>query len=952
MAVYSYNKTFQRVIFIALIISGILLGLVWVKRVLQHHHSTLQQVQDNYETLRKAEVKTIIDELISEIEFHKYEVENQLKKSIAEKMRTALAVVESIYWDARDKRSEDDVKNLIIKTLMSMHLFEGRGYYWVHDTDHTLLAHPHRHLSIGQNDFHYRDSLGNFVIQDMVKTALTSPDGGFISYSWINPQVPDLKENSIEVQKKIAFVQLFEPYNWVIGVAEYVEDVTAQTQESMIKRIAQIRYGEAGYIFNHSREGVNLNHIEQSNIGKNRWDLSDASGLKIVQELDRVGRQPGGGFLEYYASIDPRTQLPAKKISYIRSVDDWGWVLGGGVYLEDIHQQVAQLKAGMTHQLQANIWVAIIALMVTLIVIYFIFREFFGRFSRELHYLTTKDASGAIVPINVDRFRIQELHEIATELGQYQDQSKQMEQALRESEERLSLGLNATNSGMWDWNLKTGGVYFDTTYFTVSGYEPDEFPHDYLEWEKRVHPDDVDRAKAAIEAYLSGKSLAFYVEFRFRKKDGTWSWILGQGRVFECDVAGNPIRFVGAHTDITERKRAEEEKEKLQAQLTQARKMESVGQLAGGVAHDFNNMLGVILGYAQLAMRKVGPDEPLYANLDEIRKAAERSANLTQQLLAFARQQTVAPKVLDINEAVNDMLNMLRRMIGEDMDLAWRPGCNLRSIFIDPSQMDQILTNLCVNARDAIANTGKITIETASVSFDDAYCADHAGFVPGEFVMLAVSDDGCGMNAETLSHLFEPFFSTKEMGKGTGLGLATVYGIVKQNNGFINVYSEPGHGTIFKIYLPQYAAKAAPRPEQELAPVLPAGGEIILLVEDEPAILEVTSMMLEEIGYAVIAAGSPGEAIRLARQHHGRIDLLMTDVVMPEMNGRDLAGNLISIYPEIKRLFMSGYTANVIAHHGVLDPGVHFLQKPFSIKDLATKIREALDHKEPDTEKG
>jgi len=396
-----------------------------------------------------------------------------------------------------------------------------------------------------------------------------------------------------------------------------------------------------------------------------------------------------------------------------------------------------------------------------------------------------------------------------------------------------------------------------------------------------------------------------------------------------------------------ERRLAEQEfkqsEERFRGQLFQAQKMESVGRLAGGVAHDFNNMLGVILGYAQLAMLKIGQDDPLHADLDEIRKAGERSADLTRQLLAFARKQTVAPQVLDLNETVEGMHNMLRRLIGEDIDLAWRPGSNLGPIFIDPSQVDQILANLCVNARDAIADTGKITIETDSACFDEAYCTDHAYFVPGEFVMLAVSDDGCGMDPETLGVVFEPFFTTKELGKGTGLGLATIYGIVKQNNGFINVYSEPGHGTTFKIYLPQHTAKAAPRSEQEQAPAPAAGGETILLVEDEQAILEVATRMLEQMGYGVIAAATPGEAIRLAREHQGRINLLMTDVVMPEMNGRDLAGNLISIYPGMRRLFMSGYTANVIAHHGVLDQGVHFLQKPFSMQDLAAKIREALD---------
>jgi CheY-like chemotaxis protein len=257
--------------------------------------------------------------------------------------------------------------------------------------------------------------------------------------------------------------------------------------------------------------------------------------------------------------------------------------------------------------------------------------------------------------------------------------------------------------------------------------------------------------------------------------------------------------------------------------------------------------------------------------------------------------------------------------------------------------VDQILTNLCVNARDAIAGTGKLTIETANVSLDEAFCTDNAGFVPGEYVLLTVSDDGCGMDQETQSSIFEPFFSTKEMGKGTGLGLATIYGVVKQNNGFISVNSEIGKGTTFRIFLPQHMAKAASGPEQQHDQTPEVGGETILLVEDEPAILKMTTIMLEMMGYAVIAAATPGEAIRLARDHQGRIDLLMTDVVMPEMNGRDLARNLMSTYPDIRRLFMSGYTADVIAHHGVLDEGVHFIQKPFTMKNVATKLKKALD---------
>jgi len=374
----------------------------------------------------------------------------------------------------------------------------------------------------------------------------------------------------------------------------------------------------------------------------------------------------------------------------------------------------------------------------------------------------------------------------------------------------------------------------------------------------------------------------------------------------------------------------------------QAQKVESVGRLAGGVAHDFNNMLGIILGYTELALERVGSDASLHADLEEIRKAALRSADLTRQLLAFARKQTIAPKVLDFNATVEDMLNMLRQLIGEDINLVWKPGRGLWPVNMDPAQIDQMLANLSVNARDAIAGVGTISVETRNTTLDEEYCAQQAGFTPGEYVTLTVSDDGCGMDAVTLLSIFEPFFTTKKPDKGTGLGLATVYGIVKQNNGFINVYSEPGQGTTFNIYLPRYAAKTEPLPKEVPVQTTVRGHETILLVEDEPAILKMTTIMLERHGYTVLKASTPGEAIRLAREHIGRIDLLLTDVIMPKMNGRDLAENLVSIHPDIKRLFMSGYTANVITKHGVLNEGEHFIQKPFTMNDLGMKLHEVL----------
>jgi two-component system sensor histidine kinase EvgS len=414
-------------------------------------------------------------------------------------------------------------------------------------------------------------------------------------------------------------------------------------------------------------------------------------------------------------------------------------------------------------------------------------------------------------------------------------------------------------------------------------------------------------------------------ECRIRCKDGTERRVLAEGRVFEDNLL---LSFV----DITELKRAQEERELLNLQLLQSQKMEAVGRLAGGVAHDFNNMLSVILGHAQLGRIRLKEDSPVHRDLSAIEDAARRSANLTRQLLGFARKQTVAPRVLDLNATVGGMLEMLRRVIGEQVELQWSPAKELWPVRIDPVQVDQILVNLCVNGRDAISGVGKITIATFNVDEDDG------------FVGLVVTDTGHGMGEETRAQIFEPFFSTKLTGQGVGLGLATVYGIVRQNGGFIDVRSRVGEGTTFEIRLPRSRAVVdAAVPRQE-API--RGNETLLIVEDEVEILEVIRRMLDEQGYRALVANSPEEALRLVQEHHGEIDLLLSDLVMPEMNGRDLAERLTGQFPQIKCLFMSGYGADVIPGGGILDEGVNFIQKPFSMGELTAKVKAVLSEVE------
>jgi len=427
----------------------------------------------------------------------------------------------------------------------------------------------------------------------------------------------------------------------------------------------------------------------------------------------------------------------------------------------------------------------------------------------------------------------------------------------------------------------------------------------------------------------------------FKKKNG----VVFSGEVnhfFLKNDEGVVTGFISLIRDITERVRAEKLQKNLESQLYQAQKIESVGRLAGGVAHDYNNMLSVIVGYSELALEKLNPTDKLHGDLLEIRKAAVRSTDITRQLLAFARKQTITPVVVDLNEVVEGMLKMLHRLIGEEVDLAWLPGSNLWPVKLDPSQIDQILANLCVNARDAIEGVGRITIETGKAAFDKDYCTDHPGFIPGEYVLLTISDNGCGMDRDTMAMIFDPFFTTKAVGQGTGLGLSTVYGIVKQNNGFIYTYSEPGKGTTFRIYLTRHTSPALDAFMETPTDIPKGRGEIILIVEDEVSILSLAKRILQNLGFNPITAESPGKALSLVKDRTVEIDLLITDVVMPEMNGKELSLQLCQIYPGLKTLFMSGYPANVIAHRGILDDDVNFIQKPFSTRELATKIHGIL----------
>ncbi|OGF67173.1 MAG: hypothetical protein A2Y62_07110, partial [Candidatus Fischerbacteria bacterium RBG_13_37_8] len=516
---------------------------------------------------------------------------------------------------------------------------------------------------------------------------------------------------------------------------------------------------------------------------------------------------------------------------------------------------------------------------------------------------------------------------------------KKIEVALRESQERYQIAVSSSKSGAWEINVQTGKVYMDHSFTKFYGYTEKELENleqlfGLLDSQER------NEANQFIEQFAKGEVEENSFIYHIHRKDGAIAWFQTNG-ILVRDETGQPLRIVGISRDITEQKRAEKEMAALQEQLQQSQRMEAIGRLAGGIAHDFNNLLTIIQGNCELSLNILPEKDPLKANIEEISLSAERAATLTRQLLAFSRRQLMEMKVMDLNMTLHNLDKMLRRVIGEDIELITILAKDLGKIKADQGQIEQVIMNLILNARDAMPRGGSLIMETSNFELDEHYVQAHINVAPGQYVLLSISDTGCGMTPDIKEKIFDPFFTTK--GKGTGLGLSTVYGIVKQTGGSISVYSEPSKGTTFKIYLPRIDEPFQKEKKQKMKESMSGGGETVLIVEDDDMVRKLAVRILQQRGYKIIEAENPKQALSLCKKQSGKIDLILTDVVMPSMSGNELVKKIKKIRPEIKVLYMSGYPDNSFNHHAFLEKGINYIQKPFSTANLAQKIRKVLD---------
>ncbi|MGB3226044.1 MAG: cache domain-containing protein, partial [Desulforhopalus sp.] len=686
-----------------------------------------------------------------------------------------------------------------------------------------------------------------------------------------------------------------------------------------IQKVAQeLKAGKTGFGFIISKDGTFIYHPESDLVMRKK--ISDMDSTSMV-DLGKLMLGGGSGIFRY-------NQFGVNRVAFYHEIPITGWAVASVLNENELFApaiRMMKILATLTVIAIVVIGIAILQIMSSL--------------TKPLHTLSVRAkeiASGNLDGAALEVTSRDEIGILSTAFNTMVHNLKSTLSGLKESEQNYRSMFENAIEGILQTSYDGSILNANPAMAKILGFKNVEALKANVQVQT-LYAYTTDRDKVLSHLLAFGSLHDFEVQALTNNNEKIW---ISLSAFLVRDDAGKPLQIESMIVNINDRKRAEQEREELFDRLGQSQKLEAVGQLAGGVAHDFNNMLSVILGQTELALLRSQPSDKFYKAFTEIRQAAEHSANLTGQLLAFARKQTTSPKVIDLRHNLNTAITLLRRLITEDIELNLTIADDLWKIHIDPDQLRQILTNLCVNARDAITGNGNIDIAFENVSLDKSYSKNSPDYQPGDYVCLSVRDSGCGMDETTKKHIFEPFFTTKEMHRGTGLGLSTVYGIVKQNYGFINIYSEPGEGTISRVYFPRHDEEPGREPLEEIFEAVSVDIGTVLLVEDEPSLLNIINEMLNEMGCHVLAVASPLEAIELASDPSYAIELLLTDVVMPEMNGKELATRIQAIRPEVKCLFMSGYTADIIAHKGVLEDGLNFINKPFSTQTLAKKILE------------
>ncbi len=889
-------------------------------------NSRADQMRAGYIARQKQIIKQEVNRVVGMISHEKEKSEMLIKREIKSRVYEACAVAQNIYRQNKTAKTKAEIQKMILDALRPIRFEHGRGYYFITRMDGVEMLFADKPEMEGSNLLDIQDARGRYVVKDSIKIVKKSGEGFYECY-WTKP-------HSIGNDfKKITFIKRFKPLDCFIGTGLYVDDIERQIKTKLLRTISRIRFGKEGYIFVNRLNGDALVSNGKVISGKKLWEAfnENPEKMKAIFEKEHKAALTHDGDFIYYTFIkltNPNKESP--KASFIRGVPGLPWLVGAGVYLDDVETDIALMQNELNNQLKQTMFYFIL-IVVVIITLFFLFFNWLSRgLKNDFNLIVSffKKAAHSDEEIDRESIKFVELDQMAEYANKMLADRKQIEQALRQSETKYRHLFENLYDVYYRTDDKGNFTLLSPSVERQFGFTPDELIGQnikdfYVRPEKR-------------EEFLSILNRNGYVdnfEAQLKRKDNSVVWVSTNAKLLK-DEEGNAVGVEGMTRDVTYAK-------KLEDRIRQSQKMESIGTLAGGIAHDFNNILGIILGNTELALDDVPEWNPARQNLEEVRIAIFRAKNVIRQLLSFARKTTLEKKPTNIVPVVKESLRLIRSTIPTSIEIHQNIPEDIDTIMADPTQINQVLINLCTNASHAMPDGGIIAITLGHKELEETTAAKHPELVPGRYVNLIVSDTGHGIPQEKIDRIFDPYFTTKEVDRGTGMGLAVVHGIVKEHNGLITVESEPGKGTIFSIFFPIVEKEAVV--EIDMNQKFPAGEERVLFVDDEESIVKMARKRLERLGYKVDATTNPIEALTLFRSQPDRFDLVITDLTMPKMTGDKLVGEILNLRPNIPIILCTGFSEKIDEKAAKAIGAVDYIEKPLNKRDFAIKVRKALD---------
>ncbi len=900
------------------VLSFAMTGYLWISSEWSRFENESDASRSAYIASQKQMLKREVEQAVDFIEYKKAQTQKRLMASVKDHVYEAHAIAANLYTQHKALKDGTEIAGIIRDALRPVRFNKGRSHIFAFSVNGVAELLPENPESEGTDLLSIRGAKDERVVPDMLEHLINLHGEGFYQYTLPKPEVGGS-------YPKVAFVKLFEPLKWVIGSDEYLDDVEKDIQLEVLDRVTRIRFGKDGYIFAGDWDGISLSGPAR---GKNMIDVTDDNGVKIVQELIRVSKG-GGGFVTY---VLPKFQgqKSAPKISYAQGIADWGWYIGAGVYVDEIETVLLQKQTALNQNIRSYLQKIMLMLVVLLVTILTIVHFLSRRIKNNFNSFTTffSGASEEKKHIDTAGLSLAEFSNLAESANRMIDKRNEAERSLRESREWLQTILESVHSGIVVIDTRTHRI-IEANQAALAMFGASK--QDVLNKRCRnfICPDEEGRCPITDLGQRIDQA-----EHILLNRDGAQVPVL---KSCNTVVLGNHTYIIESFVDISEKK-------ELEAQLQQAHKMEAIGTLTGGIAHDFNNILQAISGCIEILLFDRSKEHPDWEMLRKIERSARRAGNLTRRLLVFSRKVDSELQPVDMNAEIEHVSQLLKETIPRMIRIELSLADDLPPINADPVQLEQVLMNLAVNARDAMPDGGVLSFATRRLVLDDDMCKLHVDALPGIYVLFSVSDTGQGMDGEIAGHIFEPFFTTKEKGKGTGLGLAMVYGIVKNHVGFIVCDSVSGRGTNFNVYIPALDISEVPVDEHAaLTPANPGGTETILLIDDEEMLLDVGRKMLERFGYTTFRASSGETGLEIFRINRETIDLVILDLNMPGMGGHRCLEELIRIDPTVKVIVASGYSFDGEVRD-TLDAGAAAtIEKPFQMENMLSKVRLVLD---------